>query len=107
MNIFINTIIVRLILCAGPAIFFYLARRFFGMTKEQEQECLKRSVSKILLIFGIMIILPSLFYLILNFFNEVVRGGMTTNEYFRHIGEFSIRATYNLYAQLFSRLSGF
>ena len=97
-------VIIIVLLCAGPVIFFSLARRFFGMTQEQEQECVKRSVSKILLIFGIVFVLPSLLYLVSSFFNEVVRGGMSLNEYSTHIGEFTFRATYNLYAHLFSKL---
>ena len=78
-------VIIIVLLCAGPVIFFSLARRFFGMTQEQEQECVKRSVSKILLIFGIVFVLPSLLYLVSSFFNEVVRGGMSLNEYSTHI----------------------
>ena len=107
MDIFVNTIIVMLILCAGPAIFFSLARRFFGMTKEQERECIKRSVLKILLIFGIVFVLPSLINLVLNYFNEVVRGSMTLNEYLKRIGEFTFGATCSSYAHLFSKLSKF
>ena len=104
MNIFVNTAIVLILLCAGPIIFFSLARKFFGMTKEQESECVRRSVLKILLMFGIIFVLPSLFYLVSNFFNEVVRGSMTMNEYSKHIGEFSFQATYNFYTHLFSKL---
>ena len=107
MDILFNMIVVFLILCAGPVIFFSLARRFFGMTKETERECLKRSLSKILLIFGIIFILPSLLYLISSFYNEVARGTMTLNEYSKHLGEFSFRATNNFYGHLFSKLSRF
>ena len=106
MSIFISMTIVIIILCVGLAIFFSLARKLFGMTKEQERTCLGCSAVKILLIFGIIFILPSLFNLVTSFFYEVVSGPMTLNEYSKHIGEFSFGTTYNFYTHLFSRLSG-
>ena len=107
MNLFFSMIIIVVILCASIVIFFSLARRFFGMTKEQERECVKRSVLKILLVFGIIFVVPSLFNLISSFFNKVLHGPMTLNEYSKHIAEYSFQATYNFYTRLFSKLTGY
>ena len=105
MNIFFSMIIILVIFCSGPVVFFALARKFFGMTKERERECIKRSVLKMLLIFGIIFVLPSLFNLASSFSNKVLHGSMTLNEYSKHIGEFSFQITYNFYANLFSKLA--
>jgi len=104
MNIFFSMIIIIVILCSGPVVFFALARRFFGMTKEEERECVKRSVLKILLIFGIVFVFPSVLNLVSSFIKEVVHGSMSLNEYSRHVMEFSFRATYNFYAHLFFKI---
>jgi len=91
-------IIIAVIFCSGPVIIFFLARKFFGMTKEQEQECINRSVPRMLLILEIIIIVPCLLYLISIFFN---------NGHSKHIGDFSIQSSYNFYTNLFSRLTKF
>ena len=100
-------IIIAAIFCSGPIIFFLLAGKSFGMTKEQERDCINRSAQIMISILMILIILPSLVSLISGFFNEVVRGGMPLNEYFRHIKGFSLHATNNFYANLFSKLTKF
>ena len=100
-------IIIAAIFCSGPIIFFLLAGKSFGMTKEQERDCINRSAQIMISILMILIILPSLVSLISGFFNEVVRGGMPLNEYFRHIKGFSFHATNNFYANLFSKLTKF
>jgi len=106
MKVFVNAVIVFLILCSGPVIFFSLGRRFFGLTKEQERDHIKRSVRNMLLLFGIVILLPSLFYLVTNFLDEVVHGPLTTGEFLRHIEKYSFHATGDLYAHIFSKMSG-
>jgi len=83
---------------------FFLARRFFGGTKEDEWFSLKRSIAGILWVFGIIIILPSLINLVSTFIHNVIWGSMTWQEYLKHIGEFSFQATYNFYANLFAKL---
>jgi len=106
MKVFINAVIVFIILCSGPVIVFSLARRFLLMTKEQARDHIKRSVRKIVALFGIVILLPSLFYLVTNFLDEVVHGPLTTGEFLRHIGKYSFQATGDLYAYIFSKMSG-
>ncbi len=104
MSIFINTAIIFAILCAGPVIFFSLGRKFFGLTKEQAHDHIKRSVRNILLLFGIVIIVPSLFFFVSGFIDEVVHGSTPMSQYLRHIGDHSIRAAYNFYADIISRI---
>jgi|GEM_PF-4208264 len=106
MRELLNTFIVFGILCAGPVIFFSLAIRFFGMPKEHAVECIKRSVSKIAVIIGLLLVVPSLYYLVSSFMNEVIRGSMSLGDYVRHLWDFSFRETFDLYARLFSGFSG-
>lgn len=105
MKILINAVVVFIILCSGPVIVFSLARRLLGMTKEQERDHIRRSVRKTLFIYGIAFILPSLFFLVTGFLDKVLHGPMSVSEYLKHIGEYSFQATFNLYADLFSKLS--
>ncbi len=104
MSILINAVIVFLILCSGPVIVFSLARRFSLMTKEQERDHIKRSVRKILYLFGIAFILPSLFFLVTGFLDDVVHGPVTMGEYLKRFGEYSFQAAYNFYAHIFSKI---
>ncbi len=106
MKILINAVIVFIILCSGPVIVFSLARRFLGMTKEEERDHIRRSVRKVLFIYGVAFILPSLFFLVTGFLDEVVHGTMSAGEYLKHIWEYSFQATFDLYAHVFSKLSG-
>ncbi len=106
MKVFMNSVMVFLIVCSGPLIFFSLGRGFFGLTKEQAHDHIKRSVRNILLLFGIVFLLPSLFFLVTNFLDEVVHGPVTIGEFLRHFGEYSFQATVDLYAHLFSKMSG-
>ena len=101
----LNAVAVFAILCAGPVLFFSLGRKFFGLTKEQARDHIKRSVRNILFIFGIALILPSLFFLVTNYLDNVVHGPMTTGDFLKRSGEFSFQATFDLYAYLFSRFS--
>ena len=104
MNILIGVIMIIVVLCISLAVVFFLAQRFFGVPKEEEWQGLKRSVLGILVVFGTMFVLPGLINLVFSFFNKVIWGSMTLNEYSKHIGEFSFQAIYNFYAHLFSRL---
>jgi ABC-type Fe3+ transport system permease subunit len=104
LSILLGIILIIVVLCISLISVFFLAQRFFGATKEEEWQGVKRSVLGILLVFGTMFILPSLINLVFSFFNKVIWGSMTLNEYSKHIGEFSFQPTYNFYAHLFSRL---
>lgn len=106
MKVFINAVVVFLILCSGPVIVFSLARKFLLMTKEQARDHIRRSVRKIVILFGIVSLVPSLFYLVTNFLDEVVHGPLPMGEFFRHAGKYSFQATGDLYAHLFSKMSG-
>ena len=107
VRVLFKLIIIAAIFCSGPIIFFLLAGKSFGMTKEQERECINRSSQIMTSILMLIIILPSLVSFILGFFNEVVRGGMSLSEYFKHINGFSFHAANNFYANLFSKLTKF
>ena len=107
MNILIGIIMIIVVLCISLAVFFFLAQRFFGTPKEEEWRVLKRSVLGILVVFGTMFVLPGLINLVFSFFNKVIWGLMTLNEYSKHIGEFSFQAIYNFYAHLFLKLPRF
>ena len=107
MNILLSVIIIIAILCIAPAMIFFLGGRLFGATKEKQWQGFKRSALGIIYVFGIAFILPSFINLALSFLRNVVSGSMTLNEYLKHIDEFSLRATYNFYTQLFSRLAYF
>ena len=104
MYILLGIIMIIVVLCISLTFVFFLAQRFFGSTKEEEWQGVKRSVLGILLVLGTMFVLPSLINLVFSFFNKVIWGSMTLNEYSKHIGEFSFQAIYNFYAHLFLRL---
>ena len=104
MYILLGIILIIVVLCISLVSVFFLAQRLFGAPKKEEWQGLKRSVLGILLVFGTMFVLPSLINLIFSFFNKVIWGSMTLNEYSKHIGEFSFQAIYNFYTHLFLRL---
>ena len=107
MDILFGIIIIIAILCTGPAIFFFLGGRLFGATKEDQWLGFKLSALGILWVFGIFFVLPCFINLAVSFLHNVVWGSMTLREYLKHIEEFSLRAVYNYYTQLFSKLSKF
>jgi len=104
MNIFLGVVIIIAILCLSLGIVFFLGRRLFGATKDQEWEGFKRSVLGVLWVFGLIFILPGLINLVFNFFHHVIWGTMSFREYLKHINEFSFGGVYNFYSHLFSRL---
>ena len=105
MDILVSIIIIFAILCMGPAILFFVGGRLFGAMKEEQWLGFKRSVLGILWFFGIFFALPCIINLVMTFLHNVVWGSMTLREYSKHIEEFSLRAVYNYYTQLFSKLS--
>jgi len=91
----------------GSRFRFLFSAEIFGGTKQEEWRGLKRSIAGMLWVFGIIFILPSMVNLVSSFFHKVIWGSMTLGEYSKHIGEFSVQATYNFYADLFRRLPKF